>query len=117
MADNERRKSQRTELKSNIVLKRLDQDGQQDEKVPIDVNDVSKTGVGFQCSVPLTIGAVYEGFLTIWTKEVIHAFFEIVRIEKKGDTFHYGAIFIGMPETETERITIYQTFQDAASGN
>ncbi|MCR5304847.1 MAG: PilZ domain-containing protein [Lachnospiraceae bacterium] len=111
MAGQERRKSERMELRSSIVLKRLDQGGS-DEKVDIDVSDVSKTGVGFSCNTPLTIGAVYEAFLTIWTKEVLHAFLEIVRIEKANNTFNYGAIFIGMPETESERISIYQTIKE-----
>ena len=116
MENSERRKSERIELRSSIVLNRLDQEGS-NERVPIDVTDVSKTGVGFQCDTPLTIGAVYEGFLTIWTKEVLHTFFEIVRIEKTGSTFTYGAIFIGMPETETERISIYKMVRDAEQGN
>ena len=47
--------------------------------------------------------------MTIWTKEVIHAFIEIVRIEKKKDTFEYGGIFVGMPEMDAQRIEVYDT--------
>ena len=106
----ERRKSKREDLESTLIIKRLD-DGSQKE-VGIAVEDISKSGVGFHCSEPLMIGAVYEAFLTIWTKEVIHAFFEIVRIEKVEDTFLYGAIFVGMPEMDASRIEIYQTIHD-----
>ena len=38
---------------------------------------------------------------------------EIVRIEKKENTFEYGAIFIGMPEMESNRIEVAQAFNDA----
>lgn len=106
----ERRKSKRTELKSKIVVKRLDSNT--NEEVDIEIVDVSKSGVGFTCDVPLTIGAVYQSFLTIWTKEVLHAVLEIVRIEKKGDTFAYGATFVGMPEMDTARIEVYQMVEE-----
>ncbi len=106
----ERRKSKRTELKSVIVMKRLD--NQDEQEVTIEVNDISKTGVGFTCEEPLAIGNVYESFLTIWTKEVLHAFLRIVRIEMIDGKFHYGAIFIGMPEMDAARIEVYQTVNE-----
>ena len=66
-------------------------------------------GVGFTCNKTLEIGAIYESFLEIWTKEVLHTFLEIVRIEKKDDTFFYGSLFVGLPEMDAQRIGIYQT--------
>lgn len=109
MGNQERRKNRRIELESRLIIKRLNGDGESSEQVAIQVADVSKSGVGFSCTLPLEIGAVYEAFLTIWTKEVIHAFVEIVRIEKLEDTFKYGGIFIGMPEMDAARIEIYDT--------
>ena len=103
----ERRKNRRMELESRIEIKRLDTN--ENEEAAISINDVSKTGVGFDCKEALTIGAVYEAYMTIWTKEVIHAFIEIVRIEKKEDTFEYGGIFVGMPEMDAQRIEVYDT--------
>jgi len=104
----EKRHSQRSELTSKLMIKRLDsQDA--GEEVTIDITDVSKGGVGFTCNKALEIGAVYENFLEIWTKEVLHAFLEIVRIEKKGDEYFYGSSFVGLPEMEAQRIATYQT--------
>ena len=91
MAEVERRKSKRMHMDSTLVIKRLD--GGSDEEVNIEISDVSKTGVGFICKTPLLIGTVYESFLTIWTKEVLHAFLQIVRIELKDDMYYYGASF------------------------
>ena len=82
----ERRKNKRLELTSRLLIKRLDQETEARE-VNIEVVDVSKTGVGFRCGEMLEIGSVYESFLTIWTKEVLHSFIEIIRMEKKEDGF------------------------------
>ena len=109
MAGMERRRNKRLELTSRLIIKRLDNPDEQEQEVAIEVSDVSKTGLGFYCTIPLEIGAVYEAYLTIWTKEVIHAFVEIVRIEKDEDAFKYGGIFIGMPEMDAARIEIYDT--------
>lgn len=103
----ERRKNIRLELNSKLIIKRVD--SKESAEVSIAIIDVSKTGIGFACATPLNIGAVYETFLTIWTKEVIHAFIEIVRIEKKEGGYEYGGIFIGMPEMDSQRIEVYQT--------
>ena len=103
----ERRHAVRTNLDSKLMIKRLD--GGHADELSIEITDVSKSGVGFTCSSALDIGAVYESFLTIWTKEVIHAFLQIVRIELKGDVYFYGAHFVGMPEMDAARIETYQT--------
>ena len=109
---NERRKDRRMDLVSRIIIKRRDKP-MEGQDVAIEVTDVSKSGVGFVCTETLTIGAVYDSYLTIWTQEVLHAFLEIVRIEKVEDgCFQYGAIFIGMPEMDASRISTYETIEN-----
>lgn len=106
-----RRKSNRRELTSQLVLTKISGGGS-DEKVEIDIADVSKTGIGFTCETALEIGEVYETYLRIWTQEVLHAFLEIVRIEKQGaNLYSYGGIFIGMPEMDAARIEVYDTVE------
>lgn len=111
----ERRKSRRTDLQSKLLVRRLDSGRQ--EEIGVDVKDVSKTGIGFYCDEILDMGAVYEAYLTIWTKEVIHAFIEIVRIEKVVDTYEFGGLFIGMPEIDLQRIDVYNVVSDAENYN
>lgn len=106
----ERRRNKRIELSSTLTVKRLDNGSA--SQIDIEIVDVSKTGVGFTCKTALEIGAVYESDLRIWTQEVLHAFLEIVRIEKKGNDYIYGAIFIGMPEMDSARIETYETVID-----
>lgn len=108
----ERRKNRRTNLSTNIVLKPMS--GVDKKEIEIEVLDLSKSGLGFRCSDKLEIGEVYESYLTIWTKEVLHAFLRIVRIEMvpDRDDILYGATFVGMPELDASRIGVYQTIND-----
>lgn len=108
----ERRKNRRIELASKLLIKRMDHEGEPRE-VDIEVIDASKTGVGFICSAKLEIGAVYESYLTIWTKEVLHVFLEIIRVVDKGNGMReYGSIFIGMSEQDASRIAAYDTIDN-----
>ena len=106
----ERRRRQRTDLDANLKLKRTD--GTKIEEVEIDVTDVSITGIGFTCKDELEIGVIYEGTLTIWTKEKIKVFLDIVRRHDIEDGYNYGAHFVGMPDLYKRKIGVYQTVED-----
>ena len=108
----DRRKDKRTELPTNVIIKKMV--GSSNKEVEIEVIDLSRSGLGFVCKDKLEIGEVYESFLTIWTKEVIHAFLQIVRIEMQdgGKSFLYGASFVGLPELDASRIGVYQAIND-----
>lgn len=104
----EKRDGRRIGLSAKLLIKNMNDDVEKTEFAVIEVLDVSKTGVGFRCDRPLSIGAVYETFLKIWTDEVIHAFLKIVRIEQEEEgRYICGTIFIGLPEMNAKRIEIY----------
>ena len=92
---NEKRKSKRLDLDAHLSIKRLDNAAYGEQEATVDVTDISKTGIGFDCSAPLTLNAVYEAFLTIWT------------IPGDDGIYHCGGIFIGMSPTDASRIEIY----------
>ena len=108
----ERRKSKRLELGGEIMLKPIASKDQEEEAVTIHVYDCSRAGLGFHADCQLLMGEIYEANLTIWTKEVIHVFLKIVRGKALEDGYEYGAIFIGMPEYDLQRIEVYETVQD-----
>lgn len=105
----ERRKSLRTDLKVTMSLKKV-VDGNE-SVVPATVVDLSRTGIGFTCDEKLDIGTIYEADLTIWTKEVIHVYFQMVRIEITEKGYSYGGFFIGMTDMDLNRISTYQTIE------
>ena len=108
---NERRKKNRTDLEATLIIKRLD--GGNIHEITIDVTNVSPTGIGFMCSEVLEIGSVYEGTLTLWTKEKIPVFMDIVRTMEKDGRYNYGALFVGMPELYSRKISIYQAVEES----
>ena len=113
----EKRGSRRMDLSARLLIKNINGDSTKEEEVEIDVLDVSTTGVGFRCSVPLTIGAVYDTFLKLWTDEVIHAFLKVVRIEQtQEEKYICGTIFIGLPEMNARRIEVYDMLSHIDDG-
>ena len=104
----EKRGSRRMDLSARLLIKNMNDASDKPEEVEIKVLDVSKTGVGFVCSAPLAIGAVYETLLKIWNEDEIHAFLKVVRIEQtKDEKYICGTIFIGLPEMNAARIEVY----------
>ena len=106
----ERRRRQRTDLDAQLKIKKTD--GSKIAEFDIIVTDVSITGIGFTCADELEIGSIYEGTLTIWTKEKIKVFLDIVRRDQKEDTVKYGAHFVGMPDLYKRKIGVYQTVEN-----
>ena len=79
----ERRKAKRMDLQSTITVKRIDNG--KDEEVSIDIKDLSKSGMGFNCKQELEEGAIYQSSIVIWTQEVIPALLKIVRKLDRGE--------------------------------
>lgn len=108
---NERRKSARLDLNGKIIIKPLGSNASP-ESATIDITDCSQFGLGFNSDRQLTIGDIYEAFLTIWTKEVLHVILQIVRYQKTATGYNYGCIFIGMPATDRQRIAVFETLKN-----
>ncbi|MBQ9991717.1 MAG: PilZ domain-containing protein [Lachnospiraceae bacterium] len=107
----ERRRKARTDLEAYLNIKTIRGEGE--KEVMISVTNVSTSGIGFDCGVQLDKGNVYEGTLTLWTKEVIPIFVEIVRVKEVEEGFYnYGGVFIGMPELIANKIGFYQTVKE-----
>ena len=83
----EKRKAKRIPLEGNLAMNRLD--GGKAEIVPVQIVDVSKTGIGFECARDLSIGSLYALELVLWTKEKIDTL-----IEKKSNYTKDASIII-----------------------
>ena len=57
----EKRKARRMDLECKLLLKRVDTlDKQTSKEVSVKITDVSKDGIGFECSEELRVGSVYQ---------------------------------------------------------
>ncbi|HCM91254.1 MAG TPA: PilZ domain-containing protein [Lachnospiraceae bacterium] len=106
----EKRRSRRMVLNAHLVMKPIGETV--GEKVPVDIIDISKDGIGFACAKPLTMNAIYEIDLTIWTKDVIHTFINVTRYDSAKNM--YGATFTGLNENDSSKIRIYEMFDRAS---
>ena len=106
----EKRKHKRLELSGELIVQHMGTG--EHETFQIEITDCSRDGIGFSTDTQLVIGDNYEANLTLWTKEVLHVFIQIVRAAKIDDGFRYGAIFIGMPDADKMRIEVYETVED-----
>lgn len=106
----EKRKAKRIPLEGNLAMNRVD--GGKSEIVPIQIVDVSKSGIGFECGRELELSAVYEIELVLWTKERINTFINIIRRDKKDTKTIYGATFVGITEKDSCKIDIYDMFNN-----
>lgn len=103
-----RRKDERLKLKGEITIQSI-VPGVFPSKVAIYITNCSKHGLGFRCLEELQMDSNYETDLTIWTGEVLHAILKIVRVQEQNFGYEYGAIFIGMPDADAQRIAVYET--------
>ena len=99
----------RMELSATLVIKPIGSKGE-GSPTAVQIVDVSKTGIGFQTPVKLQKDMTYEVDVTLWTKETIHAFMNIAREVPTNGGYIYGATFIGMSQTDMQRIAVYEDF-------
>ena len=107
----EKRKNSRTDLAEKVTLKVLSPDGS-DKEIEVEITDVSETGIGFTCHEQLMIGECYKGNVMIWTREKLDVILKIVRSSVIGASYEYGAIFVGMENSSSLRIKVYQLFNE-----
>ena len=111
--DVERRKSKRLPLEVAIELEKLEIDDIITVKyLTVDVINLSRSGLGFTSHQELKVGSYYDTKIQIWTKEVLDTVIEIVRVNEEDGLYTYGCTFVGMTETDTLKIDIYQMFNE-----
>ncbi len=111
----EKRRNYRMELSATLVMKPI---GAKEEGSPaaIQILDVSRSGIGFTTPVKLQKDTAYEVDLTLWSKDTIHTFLNIMREKPINSGYEYGATFIGMSETDKQRISVYEDFISMGEG-
>lgn len=95
----ERRKAKRMPVTLTLeILNLYKQDNVQVSNLhaPIEVVNVSKTGIGFRTESILPIGYYFNANINLGTEDTLHCVVEIVRAQPEGNSNVYGCEFVGM---------------------
>ncbi|HBI72572.1 MAG TPA: PilZ domain-containing protein [Lachnospiraceae bacterium] len=96
----ERRKAKRMPVKLSLEISNLyKQDNEQVRNInaPIEVVNISKTGIGFQSESILPIGYYFNANINLNEEDTLHCVVKIIRSQPlEGDRKMYGCEFVGM---------------------
>jgi hypothetical protein len=65
---------------------------------PIDVVNVSQSGMGFRTQSVLPIGYYFNASINLGSEDTIHSVVEIIRSQEDGEEILYGCEFVGMAD-------------------
>jgi hypothetical protein len=98
----ERRRAKRMPIILSLEISNLyKQDNVQvsDLHAPIDVMDISKTGIGFKSKSILPIGYYFNANINLGNDDTLHCVVQIIRSQPAEDGITaYGCQFVGMAE-------------------
>lgn len=69
-----------------------------DLHAPIEVINVSQTGIGFRTKSVLPTGYYFNANINLGTEDTLHSVVQILRSQEDGDHYIYGCEFIGMAD-------------------
>ncbi len=109
--ENEKRSENRTGLKSKAILKIIQmENGRNLPPIEVEITDISPAGIGFKTEHQLMIGEMFQGEISLWTKQKMEVVIKIVRSALEKEGYSYGSLFVGAQCNDSNRIKIYQLF-------
>lgn len=97
----EKRKAKRMPVTLSLEISNLFKQNQvqvNDLNAPIEVTNISKTGIAFRTQSILPIGYYFTANINLGTEDTLRCVVEIVRSHVDGDATVYGCEFVGMAE-------------------
>ena len=79
-----------------------------DLNAPIEVVNVSQTGVGFRTKSVLPIGYYFNANINLGTEDTLRSVVQIIRSQEDGDEMIYGCGFVGMADVLSYVIDDYE---------
>lgn len=69
-----------------------------DLKAPIEVINISQTGIGFRTKSVLPTGFYFNASINLGTEDTLHSVVEIIRSQADQEEIIYGCAFVGMAD-------------------
>jgi len=73
----------------------------------IEIENISKTGIGFKCKEKLPLGYYFDADIDLGKGRTFWALIKIIRMEEHDYGYFYGAQFIGLADIISSRIDMY----------
>ena len=67
-------------------------------KAPIEVVNISKTGIAFRTRSILPLGYYFNAGINLGDEDTLYSVVNIVRSQEDGDSILYGCAFVGMAD-------------------
>lgn len=95
----ERRKQKRMPVTMSLeilTLYKQDHELISDLHAPIEVVNISLTGIGFRSKSVLPMGYYFNASINLGTEETLHSVIRIIRSQPDRDATYYGCEFVGV---------------------
>jgi len=109
----DKRKFKRIPLKIQFTISKLFK--QDYEKIPdinamVEVNNISKSGIGFTCNYDLPLYYYFDAKIFLQDGNHFYSVLKIVRVEKEEEKYNIGCEFVGLADMLSDKI--YLTDED-----
>lgn len=111
----ENRKAARLEIDMTIALYDItkNQSIKDAEKFPVEVMNISKSGIGFTTKCSIEISSFYKARLNFPTKDTMDVIIRVVRSQTLEDgRVMFGGTFVGISETDKFKIEVFRLFNE-----
>ena len=111
----ENRRAQRLDIDMSIALYDINSESSADsaETFPVEVENISMTGIGFTTNCPIDVHTFYKACLDFPTKDSMNVIIEVVRSQDKDNGEHmYGGSFVGISEADKFKIEVFRLFEE-----
>jgi len=111
----ENRKAPRLDIEMTIAMYDINtiDSVKESEKFPVEVCNISSSGIGFVTSCDIDVHSFYKANLVFSTKESVDVIIEVVRMQEAedGKTF-YGGAFVAMTDVDRFKIDVFRLFEE-----
>ena len=107
----ERRKSKRIAINVTISLSPVNSVNSADgttDAVSVNIIDISKTGMCFVSDHQFISNSFHDAAIVLDNKEMVEVVIEILRIDRRYDSVHYGCRFVGISPNDQFKIGAYR---------
>lgn len=105
---NNKRRFKRIPLEIELTISKLFK--QDNEQIPdintiVEVNNISKSGLGFKCSQELPLNYYFDAKILLSPNNYFNSVLKIIRIQKEAeDKYYIGCQFVGLADMLSDKI-------------